>query len=395
MKTLFLIVFIDLLGFGIVIPLLPFYGEHFDATPDVVALLMATYSMTQLVSAPFWGRLSDRIGRRPVLLMTLPGAIISYSCLGFADSLWMLFAARAFGGVMAGNIAAAFAYVADITGPEDRAKGMGVIGAEFGLGFIAGPAIGGILGGADPMQVDFQTPALAAAALSAIALIMTLAVLPESLPAEVRAQLASATPSERRQRFRAVFRTPGIGLLMAISFLTTFVFAGAEATTAMWTERQYGWGPQQNGYLFAFLGIVSAAIQGGLIGRLTRYFGETRLIMQGAAVFAIGMFLIPFSATLPILLVAVSALAYGFSVITPALNSLISRRVGATEQGAVLGAARSVTTLARVVGPAWAGVLFAGLGRHWPYFGGAVVMAVVLFLAVVLVRHAAAEVNRD
>jgi DHA1 family tetracycline resistance protein-like MFS transporter len=395
MLTLFLIVFVDLVGFGIIIPLLPFYGEHFKATPDVVALLMATYSLTQLVAAPFWGRISDRVGRRPVFLLTLPGAVLSYCWLGMADSLWMLFAARAFGGIMAGNIAAAFAYVADITGPEDRAKGMGIIGSAFGLGFIAGPAIGGILGGADPIQVDFQTPAFAAAALSAIALIMTATILPESLPADVRARLAEATGEERRRRFLAVLKTPGIGPLMVVSFLTTFVFAGAEATTAMWTERQYGWGPLQNGYLFAFLGIVSAAIQGGLIGRLTRRFGEKRLVVQGAAVFAIGMFLIPFSDTLPVLLIAVSALAYGFSVITPALNSLISRRVGAAEQGSVLGVARSATTFARVVGPAWAGVLFAGLGRHWPYFGGAVIMAVVLVLAVVLVRRAEDVVNRD
>ena len=254
MLTLFLIVFIDLVGFGIVIPLLPFYGEHFDAPPDVVALLMATYSMTQLLAAPFWGRLSDRIGRRPVFLMTLPGVALSYCWLGFADSLWMLFAARAFGGLMAGNIAAAFAYVADITGPEDRAKGMGIVGAAFGLGFIAGPAIGGILGGADPVQADFQSPAFAAAALSAVALLMTMALLPESLPEEIRSRSHLATGSDRRQRFLAVFRIPGIGLLMVVSFMTTFVFAGAEAVTAMWTERQYGWGPEQNGYLFAFLG---------------------------------------------------------------------------------------------------------------------------------------------
>ena len=395
MLTLFLIVFIDLIGFGIIIPLLPFYGEHFDATPDVVALLMATYSMTQLLAAPFWGRLSDRIGRRPVLLMTLPGAALSYFWLGFADSLWMLFAARAFGGVMAGNIAAAFAYVADITGPEDRAKGMGIVGAAFGLGFIAGPAIGGILGGADPAQADFQSPALAAAALSTVALVMTMVLLPESLSEEIRSRAHQATSRDRRRQFFAVFRIPGIVPLMVISFLTTFVFAGAEATTAMWTERQYGWGPRQNGYLFAFLGVVSAAIQGGLIGRLTRRFGEKRLIVQGAAVFALGMFLIPFSDTLPVLMIAVTSLAYGFSVITPALNSLISRRVGAADQGTVLGAARSVTTLARVVGPAWAGVLFAGFGRHWPYFGGAVAMLLVFALAIALARRDGRDVNRD
>ena len=162
MLILFLVVFIDLVGFGIIIPLLPFFGEHFDGSPAMVGFLMATYSLTQFVAAPFWGRLSDRIGRRPVLLLTLAGASISYVLLAFSNGLLMLFIARGLGGFMAGNISAAFAYVADVTTPENRAGGMGAIGAAFGLGFIAGPAIGGILAGPDPLTADFRTPSLAA-----------------------------------------------------------------------------------------------------------------------------------------------------------------------------------------------------------------------------------------
>ncbi len=380
MLPLFLIVFVDLVGFGIIIPLLPFYGEHFDAAPDTVAALMATYSAVQFLSAPVWGRMSDRIGRRPVLLMSLPGAVASYCWLGLADSLWMLFAARALGGAMAGNISAAFAYVADVTKPADRAKGMGKIGAAFGLGFIAGPAIGGILGGADPVHADFQSPAFAAAGLSLAAFLLALITLKESLSAEIRAKLAARPRRQRWKQFLAAFGRPQIGLLFGVSFLVTFVFAGVESTIAMWSERQFGWGPLQNGYLFAFVGFLSAAVQGGLMGRLVQRFGEPRLVLQGTLAFALGLFLVPFSHSLPVLLIAMAILAWGFSIITPSLNSLISRRVADDEQGSVLGTARSVTTLARAVGPVWAGLLFVTFGRNGPYFGGALVMLGVLIL---------------
>jgi len=381
MLTLFLIVFIDLVGFGIVIPLLPFYGEHFQAGPFVVALMMASYSLGQFIAAPIWGKLSDKVGRRPVLIISLCGAVICYIGLGFASTLWMLFAARIFGGLMAGNIATAFAYIADITTPENRAKGMGMVGAAFGLGFIAGPAIGGILAGSDPLTADYQTPAFAAAGLSFIAMILTIVRLKESLSDDVRAKLAAKPKAGRLAQFKEAMGRPGIGLLVALSFLATFVFAGMETTFAMWSRRQFGWGPEQNGYLFAFIGIIAAIIQGGAIGRLTKRFGEANLIIQGALALALGMILIPFSHSLNLLLLAMVAVAYGFSVINPALNSLISLRTDATGQGQMMGVARSATTMARVIGPAWAGVLFAQLGKEWPYYAGTLVMLVVAALA--------------
>lgn len=382
MLILFLIVFIDLVGFGIIIPLLPFYAEFHQASPAMVGLVMATYSFAQFLAAPFWGRLSDRIGRRPVLLLSLAGAALAYVWLGLADSLWMLFAARAVGGVMAGNISAAFAYVADITTRENRARGMGMIGAAFGLGFIAGPAIGGILAGADPVNADFQTPAFAAAAMSGAALLLAAAVLKESLAPEIRRRLADAPPAHRLAQFRHALARPNVGILILVTFLATFVFAGLEATFAMWSRRQFGWGPEQNGYLFAFVGFLSAVIQGGLVGWLARRFGEARLIIQGAVALAVGVFLIPFSDTIALLLVAMTIAGYGFSTVSPSLNSLISLQVGDDEQGGVMGVTRSAATMARFVGPAWAGFLFGALGRDWPYFGGALVMAVVVLLAV-------------
>lgn len=380
MLILFLIVFIDLVGFGIVIPLLPFYGEHFQAGPFVVTMMMATYSLGQFIAAPFWGRLSDTIGRRPVLVASLFGAVLSYIWLGFASTLWMLFAARAVGGLMAGNISTAFAYIADITTPENRAKGMGLVGAAFGLGFIAGPVIGGVLAGPDPLTADYQTPAFAAAALSFVAFVLTVTLLKESLSDEVRAERAAQPRQGRLTQFRQVLRRPGVGLLIALSFLATFVFAGMETTFAMWSHRQFDWGPEQNGYLFAFIGVIAALLQGGAVGRLTKRFGEANLIVQGALALALGMALIPFSSSVTWLVVAMMVVAYGFSVINPALNSLISLRTAASEQGQTMGVTRSATTMARVIGPAWAGVLFAQLGRDWPYWGGTALMLVVAAL---------------
>ena len=382
--VLFLIVVVDLIGFGIIIPLLPFYAQHYQATPDVVTLVMATYSLTQFVAAPLWGRLSDRVGRRPVLILSLIGTVASYLWLAFANSLWMLFAARALGGIMAGSISAAFAYIADITTPEDRARGMGLIGAAFGLGFIAGPAIGGILAGPDPANADYQSPALVAAGLSTIALAIAFFTLQESLSPETRALLASRDRNERRALLRQAFRRPDVRTAIGLSFLATFVFAGMETTFAMWSERTFGWGPQQNGYVFALVGVLSVVIQGGLVGRLARRIGERALVIQGAVALAVGLAMLPFCRTVPLLLLDIVVLAYGFSVITPALNSLLSRSISHDQQGMLMGVGRSASILARVVGPAWAGFLFAQWGKDIPYFTGAVVMVFVLAWALTL-----------
>jgi multidrug resistance protein len=384
MATLFLIVFTDLVGFGLIIPLLPFYGEHFHASPADVGILMAIYSLAQFIAAPVWGRLSDRVGRRPVLAASLLGATLSYVWLAFSDTLWMLFAARALGGFMAGNIATAFAYVADVTTPANRAKGMGIVGAAFGLGFIFGPAIGGVLAGHDPVHADYRTPALVAAGLSASAMILTAALLRESLPKSVRLAHSRLPRSSRWRLLADALRTPGVGRLIGIAFLATFVFAGMETTFAMWSRRQFGWGPEQNGYLFAFVGLISAAVQGGLVGRLARRFGEQRLVVSGAAALAVGMLAIPFASSVPLLAPAMLVVALGFSLMTPSLNSLVSLRVQSTVLGGTMGVSRSATTLARVLGPGWAGLLFEYIGKDWPYFGGALIMTVVIAIALTL-----------
>ncbi|HUC63619.1 MAG TPA: MFS transporter [Alphaproteobacteria bacterium] len=386
--AIFLTVFVDLIGFGIVIPLLPFYAEHFSASPLMVTLLMASYSFTQFIAAPYWGRLSDRWGRKPVLLLSLGGIALSYVWIAFAGSLWQLMAARLVAGAMAGNIAAAQAYIADVTPPEKRAHGMGLIGAAFGLGFIVGPALGGLLGGPDPHHPNFLAPPLAAAEFSVVALLFAFAFLKESLDIETRQANKGARPS-RFSVIAAAFRTRDLRKLVTLFFLVTFVFAGMESTFALWSERTLGWGAQQNGYIFAYTGILAALVQGGLIRRLVPRFGEGGLVVQGAIALAIGLALIAFTHALAPLLLAMALLAYGAGVANPSLSGLISLSTGRTSQGQVLGVSQSAASLARILGPACAGAIFEIAGENGPYIAGAAIMICVLALALTLPKRGA------
>ncbi len=377
MPTLFLIVFVDLVGFGLVIPLLPFYAVRFTASPQQVTLLLATYSLMQLLTAPWWGWLSDHIGRRPVLIASMAASVLAYLWLGRAEALWMLFGARALAGACAGNIAAAQAYIADITKPEDRAKGMGLIGAAFGLGFIIGPALGGFLAGNDPATADLAIPAWVAAALSLTALCGVLVLLPESLSPDRR-----GGPSRGRVgAILSVLSRPVLSRLILIFFLVILAFAGMESTFALWAMRQFRWGPEQVGYVFAYVGVLSAILQGGLIGRLTHRFGEERLLLCGLVLVGAGLLVLTAARGVPLLGIAVSGLALGMGLTQPSLNSLISRRAGAEEQGEVLGVSQSVGSLARVLGPAAAGFLFGDFGRTSPFFWGAALIALALLVA--------------
>lgn len=380
MPALFLTVFIDLVGFGIAIPLLPFYAQRFGASPDIVTLVIATYSLTQLAATPLWGRLSDRIGRRPVMIISLAGTIVGYLWLAATDSLLMLFLARGFSGAMAGNTAVAQAYVADVTAPEDRARGHGRMGAAHGLGFLAGPAIGGLLAGSDPANATFYVPFLCAAGLSAVALMLAVFRLPESVPA------AGRVPAGAARRFGwgsvvEVLRRPQLGLLVGIMFMMPFVFAGVETTLALWTERAYGWGPLENGYLYSYMGLVAVIVQGGLVGPLSRRFGERRLVRTGAVLVGAGMATLPLTGDVAGLMASLAGLVVGVCITGPSMSSLISRRAGAGERGAVLGIAYSSGGLARIVGPAWAGWGFVTFGRDSPYLAGAAVMALMLLLS--------------
>jgi DHA1 family tetracycline resistance protein-like MFS transporter len=361
MPILFLIVFVDLVGFGLIIPLLPFYAERFAASPLQMTALFAIFSLMSLLTAPLWGRLSDRVGRRPVLMASMAAAALAYLGMAFATGLWMLFAARAFAGACAGNIAAAQAYIADVTPPEKRAKGMGMIGAAFGLGFIIGPVLGGVIAGDDIATADLATPCLIAAMLSFAAFLGVAVLLPESL--------TRPTQTDRRGRIasaQAAFAHPGLGRLLLVFFLVILAFSGMETVFAWWAIAQFGWGPRSTAFVFFYVGLLSAAMQGGLIGPLTRRYGEERLMLSGLGLIALGLVLMPFAVTLPLLLAAVSALALGMGATQPSINSLISRRAGAERQGEVMGVAQS------------AGALFAEFGRNAPFLWGALLVAAAL-----------------
>jgi MFS transporter, DHA1 family, tetracycline resistance protein len=388
MPILFLIVFIDLLGFGVIIPLLPFYGVHFGATATEVTWMMACYSLTQLFFSPLLGRLSDRLGRRPVLLVSLVGSVASYLWLGFADALWMLFAARLLSGAAAGNLAAAQAYITDITAPEARAKGMGMLGAAFGLGFTIGPALGGLVAGSDPSRADLSRPAFVAAGLSALAFALAWALLKESLPQAAR---QTRSGPSRLLVAREVLQRPLLRQLVLMFFAAISAFAAMETTYALWTNSAFGWGPRQVGLIFLYIGAVLVVVQALLIGRLSRRFGEARLVVAGSVAIALGLIGMPFALTLPRLMLVNTLLPLGMGLLSPSINSLISKQAAADERGGVLGVAQSAGSLARIVGPALAGPLFSGFGRDAPYYAGAAVMVVAVAMALRLPRPAIAR----
>jgi DHA1 family tetracycline resistance protein-like MFS transporter len=380
MAILFFIVFIDLLGFGVMIPQLPFYGLHFGLHGFGVATMLACYSVAQFVSSPLLGRLSDRVGRRPVLLVSLAVSALAYCWLGFADAAWMLFAARLIAGAGAGNIAAAQAYIADVTPPECRAKGMGMIGAAFGLGFTVGPALGGLAARLDP-----AAPAFIAAGLSVIAFLLTLARLKESLPEASR----NAPPRPGRLAVaREALSRPVLRELILLLFVTIGAFAGMETTFALWANQVFGWGSWEVGLNFFFVGVVLVVVQGGLIGWLSRRLGEARLLTAGALSIMLGLAGLPLVHAIPLLLVVNLLLAAGMGLLNPSLNSLISRQARIDEQGGILGVSQSASSLARAAAPPLAGLLFDTSGRNTPYIVGAALMLLVLILALRLPRVA-------
>jgi len=390
--ALLLTIFIDTVGFGIVLPLLPYFAERFGATPLTVTLLATVYSFAQFLFAPIWGRCSDRYGRRPIILLTLGGLVIGYVSLAFANSLLLLFLARAFTGAMAANMGVVGAYVTDITTTTQRAKGMGRVGAAHGLGFIVGPAIGGLFAGFDPANLNLQLPFVIAAILSGIAFTLALFSVRETVSTEMRAQAAVHQSSPFRV-FRDAIRIPQLALLLLLLSMTPFVFSAVETTFVMWSERALGWGPWRNGQIYTFMGLIAAGTQWFLVGRLTQRFGEHRLIRAGAVSIGVGVFILPFMTGSLGLCVAFGLIVFGVSINNPSINSLISRYASPTERGSLLGVSSSCSAMARITGPAWGGFAFGAFGRDWPFLLSAVVMAIMLILALRLKAPAISEAD--
>ena len=372
----FLIVFIDLVGFGIVIPILPLYAEEFGPSPLVFGLLMASFSIMQFVAAPILGRLSDRWGRRPVLLVSLVGSAVGYVLFGFAGSLAVLFASRIIDGISGGNISTAQAVIADITGPEDRARGMGLIGMAFGLGFILGPAIGALL-----VTVAPWMPGVAAALASLTAFVLVLTRLPETLDSEARTE-ARRHPLNLQSLGEALSH-PCVGYCLVIVFFTIFAFANFETTFAQFAKLRFSFSTSAIAWLFVYAGVLGAIVQGGLVGRLSKRFGEGRLIVAGTFLSFIALGFLPYAESRGPLLAALAVLALGQGIAHPSLSALTSKLAGPDEVGGVMGVYQSMSSLGRIVGPFWAEIAYGQIGFAWPFRTGSVFMLAGCLVAVV------------
>ena len=395
--VIFTTVFIDLVGFGIVIPVLPFYAEGtlFNATPRTVGLLFASYSIMQLIFSPILGGLSDKHGRRPVLLLSIIGTGIGFLVLGFAKTIFMLFLGRILDGITGGNISTAQAYIADITTKENRTKGMGLIGAAFGIGFIFGPAIGGILSG-----WGVHVPFFFAAALCFANAVLLYFTLPETVTADHPAKNRAGGGRSFRHVLNSL-KQPRLAFVLIIYFLFVVAFSIMTTSFSLYTMFRFGYDAQHTGYLFAYVGLIAVVIQGGLIGRLVKRFGELPLVIVGALCFAISLFAVPFvgpaAGGLAALLVGGGVFSMGNSLATPALTSLASKTAGAEQQGVVLGVTQSVASLARAVGPSLAALLISSSIAHLgadglphymsdrslfvTFWAGAAIMFVAFFMA--------------
>ncbi len=385
--ALFLTVFLDLLGFGLVMPLLPRYAETLHASSLHIGLLGASYSAMQFLFVPVWGRLSDRVGRRPVLLGSILATIGAMLVLGFARSLFWLFAARLFGGVATANVATAQAYIADSTTPEARARGMGLLGVAFGLAFVLGPFFGGILS-----SISLGTPARVAAGLGVVNLLWAVRALPESLPAELRARNAIAPRAKVRlgldtRAFARAIGTPGLGAVVALYFVCTLSFANLEQTFSLFAHDAFALDARHTGYVLGVVGVVAMIVQGGLIGPLNRAYGEIALVRAGTLLQASGFGIVAYSAghRLGWLYAGVVMLSAGQGVTTPSLSTLASKRSPADAQGASLGVMQALGALGRVFGPTWGGFVY-GLGYRLPYVTAALGLSAAFGVATLSLR---------
>ena len=374
MYPLILTVFIDLIGFGIVLPLLPLYAQAFGASPEVVTLVAASFTLAQSLFGPFWGWLSDRVGRKPVLLITIFGTFCAYLLLAFTSTLWMLFAARFLGGAMAANMGVAHALVTDLTRPEERTRGIARLSGAAGLGFVAGPAVGGLLAGSE--NPDFLAPYLAAAAFSAVAFLLAALVVRETVTPEQKTQARNNAGSWLRP-----VRHRQTRLVLCLLFMTPFVFAGIEVIVVLWSERVWDWGPRQNGYFYAWMGLCHVTFQWFAIGPLARRFGERAMVTTGAFSLGAGAFWMPLAQSVPELYAAAFLMILGVSMNAASLNALLSQYADPDNRGRLLGLGQMSAGAGRIAGPALAGVVFANLGIGWPFFAGAIVMIAMAALS--------------
>lgn len=382
---IFLTILIDMIGFGIVIPVLPRYAETFNATAVQNGLLVAAFSFAQFLAAPLWGGLSDRVGRKPVLFVSIIGTAVGFLLMGFAGSLAMLFVARILDGAAGGNIGTAQAYIADISTREERAKAMGLLGAAFGLGFVFGPAIGGVMS----FYFGMHAPFLLAAGMAFVNALLILVILPESLPPERRGRRSQESIFSVFQhangRVYAMTTTTYFCLILGFSMMTTIY--------ALFLFHRYGLDELHTGAMLAMVGLIGAVIQGALIGQLVARFGEARLATGGAVILAASLFAMPLASGMAMVILASVGVAIGNSLLMPTLTGLASRSVDQNWQGRALGLMQSAGSAARWIGPALAGVLLSfDVGRardlyaRSPLWASAAVVGASILLTLLLPR---------
>jgi len=349
-----MIVAVDVLGMTIILPLLPFYALHYGASAQLVGLLFTTYAACQLIAGPILGRLSDHYGRRPLLIISQLGTFAGFLILGWAPSLGWLFFSRFLDGITAGNLSLAQAYIADVTEPEHRAKSFGVIGIAFGLGFLIGPAISGVLA-----HRSYSYPAWVAAGLSLTSVLCTYFLLPQARP---HTDADAGTGSRRLGLFdwsayAQYFRRPELASILIQFLLFCLMFSMFMSGFALFARERFAYGPKQVGYLYAYMGLIGIIIQGGLLGRLVKRFGEAALSRLGFLSAAAGLAALAFAGPLGVLLILFTAVSFGTGVLRPALTSLITRHVSRREQGVVLGLTQSLNSTSSILAPLFSGFL--------------------------------------
>jgi DHA1 family tetracycline resistance protein-like MFS transporter len=375
LAVLFATVFVDLLGFGIVIPFLPLYAARLHVSAFGIGLILSSYSFMQLLCAPLLGSLSDHYGRRPIIMLGLLGSSVSYAIYGLAGSFALLLISRAVHGACAGTVATAQAYVADTTSETQRAHGMGMIGAAFGLGFVLGPALGGLLG-----HSDLRVPVFFAALLTLVNLIFAFVALPESRRPAGRSRLSWAAGAMPLIKLPRRLIRGRLSRLFLIAFLETSAMAAFEATFALMVPAIYGYGARGIGELLAFTGLLQAFTQGYLLRKIVGRQGELRLLRVGVVAFAVGMAPMASLSDRALLWVLLASLSIGYGLASPSVASLISRSTEHHLQGEVMGVNQSALALARICGPLGAGFFYQVTGPAWVYLGGAVAALTALVL---------------